>query len=114
MMQMIVRISLVNVFSSTDPNEPVVGKLYENSELSPRNISASARRKTILKAPSTSTATLTVPKKVNGYEAVADHMPPNTDLESDFLGIATRYQILSDFSFNETLERVKLKDASVM
>ena len=109
-MQMLVRIALVNVFSGTDPNETVVGKLNEESELSPAN--AKSRRKTILKAQSS--MHLKVPQKVNGYEAVAEHLPPATDIESDFLGIATRYQILSDMTFNDTLEKVKMKDAAVM
>ena len=57
MMQMIVRISLVNVFSGTDPNEAVLGKINEESEFSPSN--AKARRKTLLKAKSS--MHLTVP-----------------------------------------------------
>eukprot|EP00353_Schmidingerella_taraikaensis_P000458 CAMPEP_0185595942 /NCGR_PEP_ID=MMETSP0434-20130131/80069_1 /TAXON_ID=626734 ORGANISM="Favella taraikaensis, Strain Fe Narragansett Bay" /NCGR_SAMPLE_ID=MMETSP0434 /ASSEMBLY_ACC=CAM_ASM_000379 /LENGTH=197 /DNA_ID=CAMNT_0028224271 /DNA_START=316 /DNA_END=909 /DNA_ORIENTATION=+ len=100
-MQAIVSDGLVNVFSDTDPAEPVLGTLYQNRDFSSQLGHTSAVLK---KAPSSPQI---IESRENRYEWVAHLLPDHTELEEDFLGIVVRNSVISSAEFLSLVEKIK-------
>mmetsp|Transcript_23602 Transcript_23602/g.31649 ORF Transcript_23602/g.31649 Transcript_23602/m.31649 type:complete len:137 (-) Transcript_23602:797-1207(-) len=103
-MQAIVSDGLVNVFSDTDPAEPVLGTLYQNRDFSSQLGHTSAVLK---KAPSSPQI---IESRENRYEWVAHLLPDHTELEEDFLGIVVRNSVISSAEFLSLVEKIKAQD----
>lgn len=107
----------MNVFSTTDPNEVVIGDLQLTLHFANHDISNFSSRALSLKMQASTEPprpmimeTATFKPRINKYDLVMMLMPEFTSVTEDFLGIVVRNSLISSPEFLETVLKIKEKD----
>lgn len=102
---------LVNIFEGTDPNESVLGHVFEYDE--EENVHGKRKHSKQLKKTLAENLTSPEIEKHNFYSLVPE-IPEHTDVSDDFLSVIILNALMTSPDFETILNKVKERDPFIM